>query len=690
MLGSSRGVSTENGLPLSPLGEGNGASRSGAEKNRRGTRYEVQERLGEGALWIAYRVRPAQTGGKNSAPKAASIALKALRGAANGHPRLPDALNEEAARWSGLSHPHLAVPHEWGTESGTLYFTTTLLTGGSLSNRLARGPLAPEEAMQLLRALSATLGFLHARDLIHGDVRPRQVLFDASGFPVLTDGGHALALSLAGLALADLQPDAALFLAPERTGGQPLSPASDIYSLGATFYAALTGRAPFEGGSPLAIAARHRHEAPVPPSSLRAPVPREWDALALRLLAKNPDERPTAADLERLLAPKTKNAAPVAAPSPTNEQNGAPAVVPLAAAPVIAPPTPSVPDIAPVQANAPQSQPLDLDVPLAPDPHDEKAQKGARKKAHRRHKWREFGGMIGAILCLALLIGGGVEGALYAYDAVLKQIPKQVEVPKYLGLSQEKAKVALSKAGLGMKVVRESYDPKVPAGTVMDGDPGEGREVRSKRDVLVTVSAGEAPIKMVDFSQLSLDQARTIILQHGMKLGSIAEQYDDKTPRGSVLGQYPQAGDAFSRSQPITLIVSRGTQPKEIDAQNNEFAPPDPIGNAPAPPTSALDANNNSFAPLEPATSNPKPEQTAPKSGLETRSALVRVSIPKGGRAQLVRIIVSDAKGERTVYQRARRAGVQFEQKVSVTRDPNQQAQVRVFIGNQMVTEQQF
>jgi len=662
-----------------------GVSGSGAGKNRRGTRYEVQERLGEGTLWIAYRVRPAQNGAKNGAPKAGSVALKALRGAANKHPRLPDALNAGAEAWSVLSHPNLATPLEWGVESGTIYFTTTLLAGGSLSNRLARGALAPEEAMQLLRSLASALALVHSRGLVHGDVRPRQVLFDASGFPVLTDGGHALALAQAGLALADLQPDVALFLAPERTSGASPTPSADIYSLGATFYAALTGRAPFEGGSPLALAARHRHEAPAPPSSLRSSLPRDLDTLALRLLAKNPDERPTAADLERLLSPKPRVPAPVPASEPK------PAPVAIAVAPAIVPVSaPVVPDVAPIQANVPKRQSLDAQVQQTLDKQDADSEKRARKSARRRHKWREFRGMIGAIFLLALLIAGGIGGALYSYNSVLAQIPKQVVVPKYWGLSQDKAKLSLSKAGLSMKVIRESYDPKVPVGTVMGGDPGEGREVRAHREVLVTVSAGQAPIKMVDFSQLTLDQARTIILQHGMKLGSIAEQYDEKTPRGAILSQYPQPGDAFSRAQPITLIVSRGAQPKELDAQKNEMAPPDPLAGAASPPTSSFDTGDT-FAPLEPASGGSQPGQTPTQnSNVETRTALVRVSIPKGKGAQLVRILVSDAKGEHTVYQRARRAGTNFQQKVSVTRDPNQQATVRVFIGDQLATEQAF
>ncbi|BCM93475.1 serine/threonine-protein kinase PrkC [Abditibacteriota bacterium] len=671
MLGSSRSAPPEDTLLSSPSGLPGGASGKGA-KNRRATRYEVQERLGEGSLWIVYRVRPAERSASGS------IALKALRGAGNRHTRLPLALDAAATQWNALSHPHLASPIEWGIESGTSFFTAPLLTGGSLFSRIARAPLGSEEALRLLHSMANALNYIHGKGIVHGDVRPRQILFDSGGFPILTDGGHAGALSQAGLALADLQPDTAFYLAPERAAGSPMSPATDMYSLGVTFYAALAGRVPFEGSSPLAVAARHRHETPPAPSSFNSLVTRDLDDLALRLLSKTPDERPSAFELERLLQPRTRSvsapspAMPISLPPYESEDNDATVLSP-----------------APVTATAPKRRPLNDLVQETLDAQDEQGRQKLIKKAKRRHVWREFRGMIGAILFLVILIGGGIGAGMWAYNTVLAQIPQQVVVPKYLGLSQDKAKQALAKAGLYMKVTRESYDPKVPAGTVMEGDPEEGRKVRARREVFVTVSAGEAPIKMVDFSALTLDQARTIILQHGMRLGSIAEQYDNRMPRGAIIGQFPEPGDSFSRAQAITLVVSRGPQPKELDAQNDELAPPDPLEDIPASPDAPFDTGDT-FAPLEPAGGTGGNQSTPAANNLETRSARVRVTIPKDGGTQIVRIIVRDAKGERTVYQKAHVAGDDFNQKVTVSRSSDQQALVRVFVGEQLVTEEQI
>ena len=687
MLGSSQGTLPEDAAISPPTNS------PGSGAKRRPTRYEVQERLGEGALWIVYRVRAAPSGKNGRAGTGASLALKALRGAANRHARLPLALNAAAAHWHELSHPHLATPLEWGVESGTTFFTSKLLSGGSLHSRLERGPLGSDEAMQLLRSLANALTYLHGKDLVHGDIRPRQILFDSSGFPLLTDGGQAGALVQAGLTLSDLQPDTALFLAPERSAGSAPTPASDVYSLGVTFYAALTGRVPFEASSPLAIAARHRHETPAAPSSLNPSIPREMDVLALRLLSKNAEERPSAFELERLLAPRAAPIAATAPPVAEDAQADAPEEAPAPPAKRTKAPKAAIVDVQPLPAppKAPKRRRLDDLVQQTLNAQDEEARKKAMKKLKKRHVWREFGGMLGAIFFLLLLVGAGVGGALWAYDSVLAQIPKQVIVPSYLGKTQDKAKLLLAKAGLTLKVTRESYDPKVPAGTVMDGDPEPGREVRARREVFVTVSAGQAPIKMVDFSQLTLDQARTIILQHGMKLGSIAEQYDDKTPHGAVIGQYPEPGDSFSRAQAITLVVSRGPQPKELDAQNGEFVLPDPLADAPPAPAQAPFDTGEGFAPLEPASGSPAPGQTQPDGQtLETRSARVSVSIPKGGGTQLVRIIVRDAKGERTVYQKAGAAGTQFKKQVTVSRAVGQKALVRVYVGETLATEDQI
>ena len=669
-----------------------GGRRNGRAAYGRGSgasRYEVLERRGEGTLWIVYRVRERpDKNGATDGPSSPLLALKALKQVANRHPRLPGALQESAARFAALSHPNLAVPRDVGIEDDTLYFTMDWLPAPSLEARLARGPVAPALAQRWLADIAGALQYLHENDLAHGDVRPRQILFDDKGEPILSDGGIAVAFAGAGLALADVQPEVAHYLAPESSQGGGLSGPADVYALGVCFYRMLCGRVPFDGASALAIAARHRNDQVAPPSQWNASVPAELDELALQLLAKDPAQRPTAAALTALFADDATAATAtarraVSAPVAEDEESQ------------------NEPD-APLDVVAPKRRSLDevVEETMSQDAETKRAE--IIQRARRKHRWREFNGALGALVFLFLLmaaLGGGIYGA---YNYWLGEIPVEVVVPKYVGLSSDKAKTVLASKGLKMKIAREAYDPKKPEGTVLAGDPQEDRKVRSQREVLVTVSAGSAPIKMVDFSKLSLEQARAIILQHGLRLGQSIEQYHPRVPRGYICGQYPDPGDALRRSEPITLIVSRGPQPTDIDAQkgigmedSNDVI--DPLqGSNNASGLAALPQDGTDFTPLEPAdNAAPAPasnnaENVAPaatSNELKTKRATIRVKVPSGGGRQVVRIVVRDSNGERTIYQRSRSAGSSVSRTVRATRPDSDPALVRVYIGDELIRE---
>ena len=314
MLATGRGR-TEGGKDFSGS---KGARHNKAGAPRKGARFQVLSKLGEGAQWAAYRVQRRADG--------EILALKALKPAANRHPRLSIALSEVAQKWQQLRHPGLVRLHEAGKEDGTFFIAADFLAGGSLETRLARGALAPGDALEILRQMCAPLIYLHDQNLAHGDVRPRQILFDERGQAHLCDGGLAQGLANAGLALADFHPDAALYLAPERSGGAPLSPGADVYSLGATFYRMLTGRVPFQGSSTLDTIARHRSETPLAPSQINPRLSPALDALALQLLDKNPRNRPSLSQLAHTL---DTDASSPAAPAKSGPVAAAPAPVAL-------------------------------------------------------------------------------------------------------------------------------------------------------------------------------------------------------------------------------------------------------------------------------------------------------------------------------------------------------------------------
>ncbi len=201
----------------------------------------------------------------------------------------PAALLARYRRIAALDHPHILPILEVGTSDAVLYTVMPLIAGGSLRERLQRGPLGRQFALHVIDHIAGALDYLHAREIVHLDVKPANIL--------LGDAEHAF-LSDFGL----VQPRATrsgrtrvrgtpAYMSPEQCLGTPTGPASDQYALAVMSFELLTGRRPFAGGTPDAMLRRQVHEAPPAASSVSPDLPREVDSVLLKGLAKNPSQR---------------------------------------------------------------------------------------------------------------------------------------------------------------------------------------------------------------------------------------------------------------------------------------------------------------------------------------------------------------------------------------------------------------
>jgi eukaryotic-like serine/threonine-protein kinase len=508
-----------------------GRGHSGRHKGRSGeadstllsaaSRYEVIERAGEGTLFVVYRVRDRETGSYR--------ALKALKGAYSRHERFSPAVLELTGKTGKLNHPHVAQPHEAGREEGTVFVVEDWLPGGSLDSRIRRGPMGPIEANQAATQIAEALEYLHGAGQVHGDLRPRQVLFDAESVLYVNDIGFDSAFVAADMALSDVQMDAVAYTSPERFDGGPATPASDLYALGVLLYRAITGRVPFDGPSPLSIAMRHRNDEPLRPSQWNRECPKELEKIILRLLEKDPKDRyASATELLNEIAPnrekagKGKNSAskkvrPLVAPASSTNGAGTSGT------------TADNKTLSRQQSAARPSPKNTRAVALATVEEEDflsEEEKQRRLRLNKRqHRRRE---MLGAGLAFFWLIvfGGLLYGMVYgAYIFWMKEAPPELRVPVYTGLSQDEAEATLAKYGLKLTVGKEVYNPKKPEGTILSGEPAAGKVVRRGRTILVTVSRGEQPIRMINYSEITLESARAIITKHGLRLGQVSEQY---------------------------------------------------------------------------------------------------------------------------------------------------------------------
>ncbi|MEZ6185218.1 MAG: serine/threonine-protein kinase [Planctomycetota bacterium] len=262
-----------------------GGSRPAAPPQPQLAGYTLVRPLGRGGMGEVFLARDAQ--GREFALKRVSEVQDTV---------LVARFMREIRALCALEHPHLARIHDAGVVGQTPYYVLDLYPGGSLAERIAGGPLDPEEARGVALKLAAALDVVHAQGLVHRDVKPENVLFDAEGEPRLADFGLATAgeRSLAGgrLTLTAEVLGTPAYMAPEQAlDASQVGPAADVYALGAVLYAMLCGRPPFTGDSLLEVLSALLDRAPTPPHKLAPRVPLALSEVCLRALAKEPEGR---------------------------------------------------------------------------------------------------------------------------------------------------------------------------------------------------------------------------------------------------------------------------------------------------------------------------------------------------------------------------------------------------------------
>jgi len=196
-----------------------------------------------------------------------------------------------------LNHPNIARVHRAGLHDGTPFIEMEYVAGETLSTRVARqGPLSPSAAARILADVADALDYAHRLGVIHRDIKPSNIIIRPEGQAVLTDFGVAKLPDATAYTATTARVGSVLFMSPEQAAGAyTLAPASDIYSLGATIYYTLTGRAPFQGSTDVAIARQHIEQAPPHPSDIQPALPRAVGDVLMRALAKLPSQRPSSA-----------------------------------------------------------------------------------------------------------------------------------------------------------------------------------------------------------------------------------------------------------------------------------------------------------------------------------------------------------------------------------------------------------
>jgi serine/threonine protein kinase len=255
--------------------------------SRLGTRfgpYELNALIGVGGMGEVYRAY--------DTVKDRTVAVKVLRAEMAGDPTYQERFRRESRVAARLQEPHVIPVHDFGDIDGVLYIDMRLVEGGSLKDELrAHGPLDPRRATSIIAQVAAALDAAHADGLVHRDIKPENVLLNADDFAYLVDFGIAHGGGDASVTSTGLIIGSCAYMSAERFSGGQVGPVADVYSLTCLLYESLTGRPPFETGDLRQLMTAHMFYPPPRPSIMRRGIPRAFDEVIAKGMAKKPGER---------------------------------------------------------------------------------------------------------------------------------------------------------------------------------------------------------------------------------------------------------------------------------------------------------------------------------------------------------------------------------------------------------------
>jgi serine/threonine protein kinase len=255
-------------------------------------RFVIKRAIGTGGMGAVYLASDERLG--------ESIALKIMHGMALLDPAAGDRLRREASAARRISHPNVVKIHDVGEDAGHVFLSMEYVEGQSLKQLISRHNMLPLDRVRTYVAeICAGLSAAHGQGVIHRDLKPANIIVTPDQRVKIIDFGLARIANLEGMTATGMLLGTPEYMAPEQIKGGHIDARTDLYSLGALTYHAITGRPPFSGDNPISVSLAHTTEQPIPPSRLRPGLSSEWDAFVLRALSKAKEDRFDSAEAMR-------------------------------------------------------------------------------------------------------------------------------------------------------------------------------------------------------------------------------------------------------------------------------------------------------------------------------------------------------------------------------------------------------
>ena len=472
------------------------------------------------------------------------VAIKLLKSSLAGDPIFRTRFRQEAQAASRMAHPTIVrvfdageerVAEAGGSEAIVPFIVMEYVQGILLKDLIKQGPVDPAEAVRITDGILTALEYSHRAGVVHRDIKPGNIMLTNSGQVKVMDFGIARAISDSSATVAQTTAilGTAQYFSPEQARGESVDARTDLYSTGIVLFELLTGRAPFRGETPVAVAYQHVSEAPVAPSSINPKVSPALDQVVAHALAKDRFARfQSAADFKIDL------------------QIAGAGKIPSKRLPAE--------DFQASLFGAPPTLTGGSDAALTQLAGDD--QYAVRTQSRPPVIWIWAGIASVAVILIAILF----------WVFSLKEtniIPDASRIiPVTAGQTYDNASATLQQLDL-VSQRYDANDPTVPAGTVIRTDPDAGTVVQPKTVVSVFVSLGPKPVAMPSVVGSTVAAATPTLTALGLQIGATTKENSASVAADVIISTTPAPGAQSLAGQTVTFVVSNGlvTVPNVVD-----------------------------------------------------------------------------------------------------------------------------
>ncbi len=561
-----------------------------------GNRYELEEKVGTGGMAVVYKAMDRLLN--------RYVAVKLLRSEFQGNEEFIRRFNIESQAAASLSHANVVSIYDVGQSGDEQYIVMEFVEGKTLKEYIAekKGNIYWKEATNIAMQICSALEHAHSKHIIHRDIKPQNIMINSDAVIKVTDFGIARAASNGTTTMEAM--GSAHYLSPEQARGGYTDQRSDIYSLGVVMYEMFTGKLPFDGETPVAVAMQHMQAEPVKPRSINPDIPKAIENIILKAMSKEQRLRYESAaqmlgDIKKAYADPEST---VTIEEDDADKFGTKKITPI----------------------------VNITIPSDEEKVIVRRDEDRQKKNKKKDTKKEVITLVAAIItcfiiaCVAGYIVAGtgvfnpgsnvektgefempnVQGLprteafeelkalrnagfeieeMYVYNSnvpkgeVIGQVPKKgsleentkivitisqglerINLDDYTGETMENVVAVLEAKGIDVKTSEEMSD-EIEEGRVIRQLPTAGQIVQTGDSVRIFISSGPNKFSLDDYIGSDFDEAKEELEAQGIKVTS-AEEYSDSVPEGVVIGQNPPEKTEMKKGDSVTLTVSKGSE----------------------------------------------------------------------------------------------------------------------------------